>query len=88
MISRSLLGLIDTYRYLLSPLVGQHCRFHPSCSSYARQSILLHGPWRGLLLSASRLLRCHPWHAGGMDPVPSVANPNTPITVDNPDTDI
>ena len=52
------------------PLAGPHCRFHPSCSSYAATAIARHGPWRGALLAGGRLLRCHPWHPGGVDPVP------------------
>lgn len=62
--------LIDSYRYLLSPWLGYHCRFHPSCSAYARTAITRHGTARGLYLTLRRVSRCHPWQAGGFDPVP------------------
>jgi len=65
-----MVALIDVYRYLLSPWIGQHCRFDPTCSRYAREAIILHGPLRGPWLALRRLLKCHPWHAGGCDPVP------------------
>jgi putative membrane protein insertion efficiency factor len=61
---------IHLYRLLISPLLGPHCRFYPSCSSYALQALRAHGPFRGLLLTLSRLMRCHPWSPGGLDPVP------------------
>ncbi len=67
--------LIDCYRLAISPLLGQHCRFHPSCSCYARDALQTHGLTTGLWLSLRRVLRCHPWHAGGIDPVP-VAKPD------------
>lgn len=65
-----LLSLIRFYRYLLSPLLGRHCRFTPSCSSYAMQAIELYGAGRGSWMAARRILRCHPFCAGGHDPVP------------------
>ena len=68
-----MIGAIDVYRFLLSPLIGQHCRFYPSCSLYAREAITAHGPFKGIWLAARRLLRCHPWCAGGHDPVPGLA---------------
>ncbi len=61
---------IRTYRLILSPWVGYHCRFHPSCSHYAEEAIKNHGALRGVLLAARRLGKCHPWHEGGCDPVP------------------
>ncbi|MHB8427963.1 MAG: membrane protein insertion efficiency factor YidD [Acidiferrobacterales bacterium] len=62
--------LIRAYRYALSPLLGDHCRFHPSCSRYALDAIESHGVLRGGWLAARRLLRCNPWNPGGLDPVP------------------
>ena len=65
-----LLALIDLYRLTLAPLLGGQCRFVPSCSYYAEDALRRYGAWRGLRLTAARLLRCHPFHAGGVDPVP------------------
>ena len=74
MISRALVMVllvpIRLYRALLSPLLPKVCRFHPSCSQYAMQALEEHGPLRGLWLAARRLSRCHPFHPGGLDPVP------------------
>ncbi|MDE0153897.1 MAG: membrane protein insertion efficiency factor YidD [Gammaproteobacteria bacterium] len=68
--TRLLIGLLRAYQYLLSPFFGQHCRFTPTCSQYAIDALREHGPWRGSMLAARRVLRCHPWHPGGLDPVP------------------
>lgn len=68
--SRLLLGLLYAYRILLSPFLGRRCRFHPSCSIYAVLAVRRFGAWRGGWLAMTRLLRCHPWHSGGVDPVP------------------
>lgn len=73
MIKWVMLGFIRLYGYFLSPLMGYHCRFYPSCSNYARQAIQQHGCWRGLLYTIGRIIRCHPWHEGGLDPVPETA---------------
>lgn len=67
---RLLLLLVEVYRVLLSPLVGGHCRFWPSCSEYAKEALERHGASRGVVLAARRLSRCHPFHAGGVDLVP------------------
>jgi len=69
---RLLLALIDGYRLLLSPWFGTQCRFYPTCSTYAREAIETHGAWRGAWLALWRILRCNPWHPGGVDPVPPV----------------
>lgn len=65
-----LVALIQFYRYLISPWLGQHCRFEPTCSVYALTAIQRHGAMHGSVLAAKRLSKCHPWHTGGIDPVP------------------
>lgn len=65
-----LILLIRFYRYFFSLLLGHCCRFEPSCSTYAMDAIKTHGCLKGCRLSVWRLLRCHPWHPGGIDPVP------------------
>ena len=69
---------IRAYQLLVSPLLGPRCRFYPSCSSYALEAIRAHGPLRGTWLAGRRLLRCHPWNAGGLDPVPFSGTPQSP----------
>ncbi len=66
----TLIGLLRLYRLAISPLYGQVCRYHPSCSAYALEAVTVHGSVRGTWLAARRLTRCHPWAAGGYDPVP------------------
>ena len=66
----ALLAIIKGYRYIASPLLGNNCRFVPSCSQYATDAIECHGAIQGSWLALRRLSRCHPWHAGGHDPVP------------------
>ncbi|PIP05826.1 MAG: membrane protein insertion efficiency factor YidD [Syntrophobacterales bacterium CG_4_8_14_3_um_filter_49_14] len=61
--------LVRFYRICISPFFSPCCRFYPSCSEYAMEAIKRHGPFKGLLLSLGRLLRCHPLHPGGYDPV-------------------
>ena len=65
-----LLGAIRAYRLLLSPWWGGQCRFSPTCSDYAAEAITRHGSLSGSWLALRRLARCHPWCAGGFDPVP------------------
>lgn len=69
-LQRFLIISIGLYRRIISPLFPPRCRFHPSCSVYAEEAISRHGVWRGLLLAARRLGRCHPLHPGGVDGVP------------------
>ena len=68
--ARVLLLLIDAYRVTLAPVLGGHCRFLPSCSVYAKDALRRHGARRGGVLAVRRVLRCHPFHPGGHDPVP------------------
>jgi uncharacterized protein len=63
-------GLISLYQLVISPLLGNRCRFYPTCSQYAKEALAVHGVWRGSWLGIRRLARCHPWHDGGLDPVP------------------
>lgn len=65
-----LIGLLKLYRLVISPLYGNVCRYYPSCSAYALRAVEFHGAARGSWLAMRRLLRCHPWAAGGYDPVP------------------
>ena len=62
--------LIKLYQWVLSPYIGNQCRFMPTCSSYAIEAYTKYGVFKGTYLSAKRIARCHPWHAGGHDPVP------------------
>ena len=68
--ARILLLLIEVYRVTLAPLIGGFCRYLPSCSVYAEEAIRRHGAWPGSRLAVRRVLRCHPFHRGGFDPVP------------------
>ncbi len=62
-----MVALLRLYKRFLSPLLPQTCRFLPSCSEYARDAIVLYGAWRGGLKAVGRVLRCHPFHRGGVD---------------------
>lgn len=77
---RSLIFLIDAYRYLLSPWLGTNCRFYPSCSCYAREALQVHGLFNGLVLTLKRIGRCHPWHRGGYDPVPCTTDHSATVS--------
>lgn len=68
-----LIVLIKGYQIAFSSFFGQQCRFTPSCSHYAIESLQIHGVFKGFWLTLKRLSRCHPWHDGGDDPVPSAA---------------
>ena len=72
-----LVSLIRAYQIVLSPLFGNCCRFHPTCSAYAAQAIRRHGCFKGLWLGTCRLVKCHPFHPGGPDPVPPVSAKRT-----------
>ncbi|MDR3280230.1 MAG: membrane protein insertion efficiency factor YidD [Synergistaceae bacterium] len=61
---------IQAYRRYISPIIGRHCRFYPTCSQYALEAFTKYGFIRGLILTTGRLLRCGPWHPGGVDNVP------------------
>jgi putative membrane protein insertion efficiency factor len=74
-----LTAAIRAYRYIISPMLGPTCRFYPSCSCYAEEALQQHGALRGSYLTVRRLLRCHPWHEGGYDPVPPVTTNNEAI---------
>jgi putative membrane protein insertion efficiency factor len=65
--------LIRLYQWTVSPLLGPRCRFYPSCSHYAHEAVGRFGVLAGGWLALKRLLRCHPWHPGGLDPVPARA---------------
>ena len=73
MMQRLLIALVRAYRLLLSPSIGSACRFEPTCSAYSLQALQKHGAGWGSYLTLSRLVRCHPWCAGGHDPVPEEA---------------
>ena len=75
-----LIGLLKAYRKLISPLYGQVCRYYPSCSAYALEAVQTHGSIRGSWLAARRVARCHPWAAGGYDPVPEHPSARTTPT--------
>ena len=69
-----LIALVRGYQLFISPIIGNRCRFHPSCSQYSIEALRTHGALKGLWLTVRRLLRCHPLHPGGFDPVPSKGN--------------
>ena len=68
------IGAVRTYQWTVRPMIGPNCRFWPSCSDYAIEAFRQHGTLRGSALTARRILRCNPWHAGGVDPVPQLEN--------------
>lgn len=70
LLTAMLIGSIRAYQIVLSPWLVPGCRFVPSCSAYAIEALRSHGPFMGSWLAARRILRCHPLHAGGLDPVP------------------
>jgi putative membrane protein insertion efficiency factor len=80
MMQAALVWLMKGYRYTISPLLGRNCRFEPSCSEYAIEALQSHGSFKGGWLSIRRVCSCHPWHAGGYDPVPPKADSLTAKT--------
>ena len=70
-----LIAFLKLYKVLISPLLGNRCRFYPSCSDYAREAIERYGSWRGSWLAIKRIGRCHPLCEGGVDPVPDLEHP-------------
>lgn len=75
-----LLFLLRIYKYAISPMLGQNCRFYPSCSEYAALAIQEHGAGKGCLLAGKRLCKCHPWHPGGIDLVPPKTEKTNSVT--------
>lgn len=71
LLTACLVGLVRSYQLFISPLLGPRCRFYPTCSHYAIEAVRTHGPIKGSWLTIKRVGRCHPWHPGGHDPVPS-----------------
>ena len=72
-----LIGFLRAYRFVISPMYGQVCRYYPTCSAYALEAITVHGSVKGSSLALRRVLRCHPWTPGGYDPVPPHAHPHS-----------
>lgn len=73
-VAKALLGLIEGYRLLVSPILGAHCRHLPTCSQYAKDAIIAHGPLHGSYYALKRILRCHPWVKPTLDPITPVKN--------------
>jgi putative membrane protein insertion efficiency factor len=71
-VARVLLGVIEGYRLFVSPLLGTNCRHLPTCSQYAKDAVIRHGPLYGSYYTLKRILRCHPWAKPMLDPVPPV----------------
>lgn len=74
---RTVQAPIRVYRKFISPLKPATCRFYPTCSAYALEAIEVHGPLKGSWLAARRIARCHPFHPGGLDPVPPAKEPSS-----------
>lgn len=87
-LSRIMIALLTVYRWTVSPMLGNRCRFYPSCSQYAIEAIDKHGALRGGGLTIRRLLRCHPLHPGGYDPVPTSTPPHCDCHHSFPDSQV
>lgn len=72
-----LLILLKGYKFAISPMLGQNCRFYPSCSEYAAEAIREYGACKGSFMAGKRLCKCHPWHSGGVDIVPPKVAPHS-----------
>lgn len=79
--NKVLVALLRAYQLLLSPMLGQNCRFYPTCSNYSIEAIRTHGAARGSYLALRRVCRCHPWNDGGVDLVPPKHAKNSSTTV-------
>lgn len=77
-IKRTLIATVKLYQWLISPFLGNNCRFYPSCSAYCIEAMESHGVIKGLYLGIRRLLRCHPYSQGGYDPVPGCCSDEQP----------
>jgi putative membrane protein insertion efficiency factor len=75
-----LISFLRAYRFLISPMYGQVCRYYPTCSAYALEAVTVHGSIKGSWLALRRVLRCHPWTPGGYDPVPPRSEPHPKLT--------
>ena len=75
-----LIGFLRAYRFLISPMYGQVCRYYPSCSAYALEAVTVHGSIKGSWLALRPVLRCHPWTPGGYDTVPPRSEPHPKLT--------
>lgn len=71
MTGRMIILLIRLYQHTLAAVLGGQCRFYPTCSAYCIEAIETHGAWRGMGLGFRRVMKCHPWHPGGVDKVPA-----------------
>ena len=71
-VAKVLLGVIEVYRLFVSPFFGANCRHLPTCSQYAKDAVIMHGPLRGSFYALKRILRCHPWAEPMLDPVPLI----------------
>jgi uncharacterized protein len=70
-VKRIVIRVLKLYQLMISPLIGQCCRFYPTCSNYMIEAVETYGVCRGVWLGVKRLLKCHPFHSGGVDPVPA-----------------
>lgn len=81
-IIKLIISFLKIYKYFISPLLGNNCRFYPSCSDYSMEALKKHGVAKGAVLTAKRIVKCQPFHEGGMDPVPQVKNNNEESAVE------